>query len=92
MSEALKTAVMATFYCRPGIEGMIGYFRRNHLTPVPEADSLAELNEMVDQWDLHDGAPEATAPSSKPAPTPTASPAPAHAPKNPLEGSELSLP
>ncbi|MFG2716287.1 hypothetical protein ACGFX2_38020 [Streptomyces goshikiensis] len=34
---------------------MIGYFRRNHFTPVPEVDSLAELNEMVDQWDLHDG-------------------------------------
>ncbi|MFJ2136439.1 hypothetical protein ACIOMQ_37505 [Streptomyces sp. NPDC087845] len=53
-----------SFYCRPGIEGahekggvegMIGYFRRNHFTPVPEVDSLAELNEMVDQWDLHDG-------------------------------------
>ncbi|MDA5286327.1 hypothetical protein [Streptomyces sp. Isolate_45] len=53
-----------SFYCRPGIdgahekggvEGQIGYFRRNHFTPVPEADSLAELNELVDQWDLHDG-------------------------------------
>ncbi|WP_256342007.1 hypothetical protein [Streptomyces sp. MW-W600-10] len=46
------------FYCRPGIEGahekggvegMIGYVRRNHFTPVPEVGSLAELNEMVDQ-------------------------------------------
>jgi hypothetical protein len=53
-----------SFYCRPGIdgahekggvEGQIGYFRRNHFTPVPEVDSLAELNEMVEQWDLHDG-------------------------------------
>ncbi|WP_369780716.1 IS21 family transposase [Streptomyces sp. R33] len=53
-----------SFYCRPGIEGahekggvegQIGYFRRNHFTPVPEVDSLAELNELVDQWDLHDG-------------------------------------
>ncbi len=53
-----------SFYCRPGIEGahekggvegMIGYFRRNHFTPVPQVDSLAELNEMVDQWNLHDG-------------------------------------
>ncbi|MEU2134147.1 hypothetical protein [Streptomyces sp. NPDC018352] len=34
---------------------MIGYFRRNHFTPVPEVESLAELNELVDQWDLHDG-------------------------------------
>lgn len=34
---------------------MIGYFRRKHFTPVPEVDSLAELNEMVDQWDVHDG-------------------------------------
>ncbi|MEU2379333.1 IS21 family transposase [Streptomyces misionensis] len=53
-----------SFYCRPGIEGahekggvegQIGYFRRNHFTPVPEVGSLAELNELVDQWDLHDG-------------------------------------
>ncbi len=53
-----------SFYCRPGIdgahekggvEGQIGYFRRNHFTPVPEVASLAELNEMVEQWDLHDG-------------------------------------
>jgi hypothetical protein len=33
----------------------LGYFRRNHFTPVPEVGSLAELNEMVEQWDLHDG-------------------------------------
>lgn len=53
-----------SFYCRPGIdgahekggvEGQIGYFRRNHFTPVPEVSSLAELNEMVEQWDLYDG-------------------------------------
>ncbi|MHC3394508.1 IS21 family transposase [Streptomyces lavendulocolor] len=53
-----------SFYCRPGIdgahekggvEGQIGYFRRNHFTPVPNVSSLAELNEMVEQWDLHDG-------------------------------------
>ncbi|MFB8000132.1 IS21 family transposase [Streptomyces sp. NPDC056002] len=53
-----------SFYCRPGIEGahekggvegQIGYFRRNHFAPVPEVSSLAELNEMVEQWDLHDG-------------------------------------
>lgn len=52
-----------SFYCRPGIEGahekggvegMIGYFRRNHFVPVPEVSSLAELNEMVEQWDRQD--------------------------------------
>ncbi|MEU8954890.1 IS21 family transposase [Streptomyces sp. NPDC048518] len=51
------------FYCRPGIEGahekggvegQIGYFRRNHFVPVPEVASLAELNELVDRWDLQD--------------------------------------
>ncbi|MGW6981402.1 hypothetical protein ACWGE1_18440 [Streptomyces sp. NPDC054932] len=36
------------------MEGRIGCFRRNHVTAVPEVDSLAELNELVDQWDLHD--------------------------------------
>ncbi|MFD4370203.1 IS21 family transposase [Streptomyces sp. NPDC058486] len=53
-----------SFYCRPGIEGahekggvggQIGCFRRNHFVPVPEVDSLAELNELVEQWDRHDG-------------------------------------
>lgn len=51
------------FYCQPGIqgaheksgvEGQIGWFRRNHLVPVPEVDSLAELNTMVNEWDLAD--------------------------------------
>ncbi|MGW1161098.1 hypothetical protein ACWD5Q_32890 [Streptomyces sp. NPDC002513] len=49
-----------SFYCRPdiegahekgGVEGQIGYFRRNHFVPVPEVSSLAELNELVEQWD-----------------------------------------
>jgi hypothetical protein len=53
------------FYCRPGIEGVhekggvegqIGYYRRNHFVPVPEVSSLTELNVMVDQWDLDDEA------------------------------------
>lgn len=38
-----------------GVEGQIGYFRRNHFTPVPEVESLAELNGLVEQWDRHDG-------------------------------------
>ncbi|MGP3769654.1 IS21 family transposase [Streptomyces sp. SDT5-1] len=54
---------LEAFYCRPGIEGahekggvegQIGYFRRNHFVPVPEVDSLAELNELVDRWDQED--------------------------------------
>ncbi len=54
-----------SFYCRPGIEGahqkggvegQIGYFRRNHFVPVPEVGSLAELNELVEQWDRQDDA------------------------------------
>ncbi|MER5717547.1 IS21 family transposase [Streptomyces sp. NPDC002132] len=41
------------FYCEPGlrgahekggVEGQVGHFRRNYLTPVPRADSLEELN------------------------------------------------
>ncbi|MEX1908079.1 IS21 family transposase [Janibacter sp. Y6] len=51
------------FYCQPGIQGahekggvdgQIGWFRRNHLVPVPEVDSLAELNALIDVWDIHD--------------------------------------
>lgn len=53
------------FYCRPGIEGAhekggvegrVEYFRRNHFVPVPVVDSLAQLNAMVDQWDIDDEA------------------------------------
>ncbi|MFD7123947.1 IS21 family transposase [Streptomyces anulatus] len=52
-------------YCQPGIrgahekggvEGQIGWFRRNHLVPVPKVATLAELNEMIDRWDQQDDA------------------------------------
>ena len=45
-----------SFFCLPGAEGAhekggveceAGRFRRNHLVPVPEAGSLAELNRMI---------------------------------------------
>ncbi len=53
------------FYCRPGIEGahekggvegQIGWFRRNHLVPVPDVPSIQALNAMVDAWDAGDEA------------------------------------
>jgi transposase len=53
------------FYCQPGIEGahekggvegQIGWFRRNHLVPVPEVSSVAELNAMIGRWDAGDDA------------------------------------
>lgn len=53
MLNSRKTRFQA-FYCLPGIEGahekggvegQVGYFRRNYLVPVPEVGSLAELNE-----------------------------------------------
>jgi transposase len=30
-----------------GVEGEVGYFRRNHLVPVPEASDLADLNRQL---------------------------------------------
>lgn len=51
------------FYCQPGIdgahekggiEGEVGRFRRNHLSPMPVVDSLAELNEKIQRWDEAD--------------------------------------
>jgi transposase len=51
------------FYCQPGIkgahekggiEGEIGRFRRNRLTPVPAVDSLAELNASIIGCDEED--------------------------------------
>ena len=53
------------FYCQPGIagarekggvEGQIGWFRRNHLVPVPDVPSIQVLNAMIDQWDADDEA------------------------------------
>jgi Mu transposase, C-terminal domain len=54
---------LEAFYCRPGIEGAhekggvegdIGWFRRNRLVPVPDVGSLVELNAMIDVWDRED--------------------------------------
>jgi transposase len=51
------------FYCQPGIggahekggvEGQIGWFRRNRLVPVPEVESIQALNALIDQWDADD--------------------------------------
>jgi transposase len=53
------------FYCQPGlagahekggVEGQIGWFRRNHLVPVPDVASVDELNAMIDSWDAADEA------------------------------------
>jgi transposase len=52
-----------SFFCQPGIrgahekggvEGEVGWFRRNHLTPVPVFDTLEELNAFIDACDLAD--------------------------------------
>jgi len=41
-------------FCKPargnekgGVEGEVGYFRRNHLVPVPRVESLEELNQLL---------------------------------------------
>lgn len=48
------------FFCKPGLEGAhekggvegeVGRFRRNFLTPVPAVESLAELNAKIRAWD-----------------------------------------
>ena len=53
-----------SFFCEPGIggahekggvEGDIGWFRRNHLTPVPVFDTLADLNGFLERCDTADG-------------------------------------
>jgi len=43
-----------TEFCNPargnekgGVEGEVGYFRRNHLVPVPQVESLDELNQRL---------------------------------------------
>lgn len=51
------------FYCQPGIagahekggvEGEVGWFRRNRLSPMPVADSLDELNDRIRAWEAQD--------------------------------------
>ena len=53
------------FYCQPGIEGAhekggvegaVGWFRRNHLTPMPEVTDLDELNAKIQEWEAADDA------------------------------------
>lgn len=51
----------ATF-CQPGkghekggVEGEVGYFRRNHLVPVPCVTDLAQFNHLLAQWCAADG-------------------------------------
>ncbi len=53
-----------SFFCEPGIkgahekggvEGDIGRFRRNHLTPVPRFDTLEDLNVYLASCDVSDG-------------------------------------
>jgi transposase len=52
-----------SFYCRPGLEGShekggvegdIGWFRRNHLVPMPKVSCVAELNEYIEACDEAD--------------------------------------
>lgn len=53
------------FYCQPGIagahekggvEGEVGWFRRNRLSPMPVAASLDELNNRIREWEAQDDA------------------------------------
>ena len=53
-----------SFFCEPGIagahekggvEGDIGWFRRNHLTPVPVFATLTDLNAFLERCDTIDG-------------------------------------
>jgi hypothetical protein len=54
------TEVRITLYCEPGlrgahekggVEGQVGYFRRNYLIPVPQVESLEELNARLAEFE-----------------------------------------
>ncbi len=56
-------AGLDVFYCQPGlqgahekggVEGEVGRFRRNHMVPVPQVGTIAELNALLDVWDQED--------------------------------------
>ncbi|WP_416873931.1 Mu transposase domain-containing protein [Kitasatospora sp. SC0581] len=40
---------------RNGIHTPSGQFKRRHLMPAPEVETLAELNTLIDRWDREDG-------------------------------------
>lgn len=53
------------FYCQPGldgahekggVEGEVGWFRRNRLSPMPVTESLDELNDRIRIWEAQDDA------------------------------------
>ena len=44
-------------FCNPargnekgGVEGEVGYFRRNHLVPIPQAQTLSQLNDLLVEY------------------------------------------
>lgn len=52
-----------SFYCQPGIagahekggvEGEVGWFRRNRLSPMPVCKSLNDLNDRIRAWEVQD--------------------------------------
>ena len=54
-----------SFFCLPGlggahekggVEGEVGRFRRRHLVPLPEVETLGELNELIARADARDDA------------------------------------
>ncbi|WP_307356774.1 IS21 family transposase [Pseudarthrobacter niigatensis] len=58
-----STFVFDAFYCQPGIagahekggvEGEVGWFRRNRLSPMPVVESLDELNDRIRVWEAQD--------------------------------------
>jgi hypothetical protein len=62
---AYRSVGFDAFYCQPGqrgahkkggVEGQIGWYRRNHMVPVPDVESIDELNAMTDAWDAADDA------------------------------------
>ena len=40
-------AIAARAMKKGGVEGLVGYARRNYMVPVPEADTLEQLNERL---------------------------------------------
>ncbi len=54
LSSSTPTTTLRRRFCNPasahekgGVEGLIGYVRRNYLVPIPEAESLEDLNDRL---------------------------------------------
>ena len=54
---SIASPVIAGAHEKGGVEGEVGWFRRNRLSPMPVVKSLEELNDRIRAWEVQDDQP-----------------------------------